>query len=745
MHHPSSPNEALPGVIVEPQERARRQQALLAKGPAYKPRTRHKLKDGTAQFTNRLIFESSPYLLQHAHNPVNWFAWGDEAFAEAKRLDRPVFLSIGYATCHWCHVMEEESFEDLEIARYLNEHYIPIKVDREERPDVDAVYMAAVQVMTGSGGWPMSVWLNAERKPFFGGTYFPARDGDRGNPTGFLSLLRRFVNIWEKEKHRVDEAGDHLAEAIAEQLAAAPPADAPEAKVLDAAFDAYVARYDPHMGGIRTRHKFPSQLPIRFLLRHYRRTGKQQALDMATHTLDKMADGGMYDHVGGGFHRYSTDTRWLVPHFEKMLYDNALLTLAYLEGWQVTQSPRYAQIVREILRYVQRDMTAPFGAFYSATDADSLNPQGEREEGYFFTWTPAELSAELGLERAKIATALWGVTAQGNFEGRNILNTARPFAEVAKELGLSEAALAKEVEAIKLTLYNARKERPAPLLDDKILTSWNGLMISAYAQAGLALGEPGYVDAAAKAARFILQEMRDGDRLFRTYRNGHAKLKAYLDDYAFLIAGLLDLFEATSDPAWLQEAIALDAVLTAHYADKNDGTFAGYFMTADDAEGLLVREKPAYDGAEPSGNSIQLLNLLRLDELTSDAKYAEQAQGTLKAFASTLNQQPVALSEMLLGLDFYTDRPKEIVVVAADRAAAAPLLKVLGRTFVPNRVLAVVAPSAVDTLAKLVPLVGEKIAQGGKPTAYVCENRVCKLPTTDPAVFEKQLRSVAKR
>ncbi len=715
--------------------------AWKVRGPDYKPRTRHVHPDGSPKYTNRLFLESSPYLRQHAHNPVNWYPWGEDAFATARKLGRPVLLSVGYSTCHWCHVMEEESFEDEEIARYLNEHYVAIKVDREERPDVDDIYMNAVQTLTGGGGWPMTVWLTPDRTPFYGGTYFPARDGERGSRTGFLTLLGKLSAVYHEQPDRVVEAATDLVRTVRQNLAPGARGDTlPDAQMLHAAAALYLGSFDSTHGGTRGAPKFPSNLPVRLLLRHHRRTGSESSLTMVTLTLENMAAGGVHDHVGGGFHRYSTDTRWLVPHFEKMLYDNALLVPAYLEGYQATGREDFAEVARRILRYVERDMTAPGGAFYSATDADSLAPSGHREEGWFFTWTPAEIEATLGAERARIVRAYYAVTEAGNFEGRSILHTPRPLEAVAAELGLSADRVRTVVDEVREALYAARARRPAPLRDEKILAAWNGLMISAHAQAALVLGQPAYAVRGERAADFILTHMRKGGRLLRSYKDGDARHSAYLDDYAFLIAGLLDLYEATGRPRWLREAIALDRVLDAHYEDKEAG---GFYLTSDDHEQLLVRQKPHRDGAEPSGNSIQTLNLLRLHEFTTEDGYRQRAARALQAFADFLRRAPTAFSELLLAVDYHLDTPKEIVIVTPrDRGEAGPFLERLGDAFLPNRIVAVVAEADLPAHAALVPLVQGKVARAGKTTAYVCEKRVCELPTSDPAVFAKQIARV---
>ena len=730
--------DSVPGdPAFDPEVRQRLAQALAARGAGYQPRTHHFHPDGSPKYTNRLILESSPYLLQHAHNPVNWYAWGDEAFEAARRMGRPVLLSIGYSTCHWCHVMEEESFEDEEIAGYMNANYIAIKVDREERPDIDAIYMSAVQMLTGRGGWPMTTWLTPDREPFFGGTYFPARDGDRGARTGFLTLLRQLKQTYDEQPDQVARRALETTKKIQLRMQPASHGALPRLDVVTAAVKGYQRNFDSTHGGLARAPKFPSSLPVRLLLRQYRRTGDQAVLDMATLTLEKMAAGGMYDHVGGGFHRYSTDARWLVPHFEKMLYDNALLTVAYLEGHQLTGRDDFARVAEHVLRYVGREMTSPDGGFYSATDADSLNPEGEMEEGWFFTWTPAEIEAVLGPENARLFRAYYGVTARGNFEDRNILHVTRPVDEVARQLQLPGERLRSSLAAAREKLYQARLKRPAPLRDDKILTAWNGLMISAFAQAGFVLDEPEFIAQARRAASFVLNRLREDGRLLRSFKDGQARHNAYLDDYAFLIAGLLDLYEATSEFSWLTEAITLQTTLDEHYQDNAGG---GYFMTSNDHEALLARQKPSRDGAEPSGNSVALMNLVRLHEFTLDDRYRVQVEKLFRAFAQTISGS----SEMLLALDFYLDTPKEVVIVtAADRREAEPFLAVLRRSYLPNKVLAVVAEgSDLATQSTVIPLVRNKIASKGKTTAYVCERGVCKLPTTDVSVFAEQLQVV---
>jgi uncharacterized protein YyaL (SSP411 family) len=718
--------------------------ALAAKGPAYVPRTHHLVGEGGRQpkYTNRLILEPSPYLLQHAHNPVDWRPWGDEAFAEAKRLHRPVFLSVGYSTCHWCHVMEGESFEDEEIARFMNEHYICIKVDREERPDIDAIYMSAVQALTQSGGWPMSVWLTPGREPFFGGTYFPPRDGARGAGHGFLSILRELSDTYAKDGDRVTRAARSLADAVRKDMEPAHAGGAqPGPAVIAETVDYFKRAFDNVEGGLRRAPKFPSNVPIRLLLRAHRRTGDAQTLEMATLTLSKMAGGGMYDQLGGGFHRYSTDARWLVPHFEKMLYDNALLAVAYTEAAQVTGRADFARVARETLDYVQREMTTPDGAFYSATDADS-----EGEEGKFFVWSQQEIEHVLGAgpETARFLR-YYGVTAGGNFEGANILNAAHP--DEAEWAALAPA---------RQKLYDVRARRVPPLRDDKVLAAWNGLMISGFAVAGRVLDEPRYVAAATRAATFVLDRMRISGRtplpatpaavggalngrLARSFKDGRPGPAGFLDDYAFVVAGLLDLYEAGFDRRFLEAAVALADETERLFADPTNG---GWFMTAGDHETLLAREKPAYDGAEPSGTSVALANALRLSTYTTDDKWRQRAERAFAAVGVVLTSRPMAMTEALLALDWATDGAREIAIVlprGGGPQSAAPLLAALRKQFAPNVVRAVVAEEDVAALAKVAPFVEGKVATGGKATAYVCERGACQLPTHDPSALAAQL------
>ncbi len=705
-------------------------------GDDYRPRTRHLDDQGRAIYTNRLFLESSPYLLQHAHNPVDWYPWGDEAFDTARRLDRPVLLSVGYSTCHWCHVMEEESFEDVEIARYINDNYIAVKVDREERPDVDAIYMSAVQVITGRGGWPMTVWLTPDRKPFYGGTYFPARDGDRGSPVGFLTMLKKIRESYDGKRDLVAQSAGELVRAVAQMLSPAAGGRLPPDGVMDRAVSSSKNRFDAVNGGIAGAPKFPSSLPIRLLLRHHRRSGDVDSLNMALLTLEKMAAGGMNDQVGGGFHRYSTDAGWLIPHFEKMLYDNALLVPAYIEGWQASGNPRFRQVAINTLDYVSREMTSSDGAFFSATDADSLTPSGHREEGWFFTWTLEELNDALGADDARTAGTVYGADARGNFEGRNILFLPRELDQLAGDLGLSARQLASEVGRINAALYAHRQQRPAPLRDDKVLAAWNGLMISAFARAGFALDSAAYLDRASRAADFILTHMLVAGRLKRSFKDDAAAGNGFLDDHAFFTAALLDLFEATADLRWLDRAVELDQTLADQFDDPENG---GFFMTADDHEALIAREKPVLDGALPSGNAVALMNLLRLNALTLEPSYLKRAEKGFSAFSTIMEANPSAFGEMLLALEDFLHPPHQVIVVIPAGGDAASFTDRLRRAFLPGSLVMIVSESNAAKLARRSPLFREKPAAGGRATAYACQNGACQLPVTTPDALMQQL------
>ena len=703
--------------------------ALSARPRHWRPRTRH-IDDEGPLFTNRLALETSPYLQQHAHNPVNWQPWGEAAFDEARALDRPVFLSIGYATCHWCHVMEEESFEDVDIATYVNEHFVAIKVDREERPDVDAIYMAAVQAMTGHGGWPMTIFMDHARVPFFGGTYFPPVDGARGARRGFASILRLLDEAWREKRDDIVAGREEVRRTIVSMLAAGRPSDVDDAAVLDAAVRFYKRRYDPVHGGLDVTQKFPSSLPVRLLMQHGALADDDDARGMAKTTLDAMARGGIHDHVAGGFHRYSVDPEWCVPHFEKMLYDNALLLDAFVDGHVAFDAPLFRAAANGIVAWVAREMTADDGTFFSAMDADSLSPSGEREEGAFCTWTPDELIAELGHELGARFADVYGVTARGNFEGRTVLTLTR--ANVS-------AALDDEMARARAALLVARSERPPPLTDDKRLIAWNGLMIAALARGGRLLEEPAWIAMAARAADALFTHAERRGRLFRVLsRSGgedRTKLDALLDDHAHLCRASLELFFATMDPTHLARARALDEEIARRFEDREHG---GFFATPDDGETLLVREKPAHDGAEPSGASVHARTLLSLAALTGEHAYAERAHRAIRAMGETLARAPHAMGELLLALSARRAGVKEVVLVGDDEDDLRAFTRVLSRVPHPHVTVRATRASA-NALARepaLRALLAGRLPDpsgsraSGPAIAYVCEDGVCALPST---------------
>ncbi len=689
--------------------------------------------------TNRLIHEKSPYLLQHAHNPVDWYPWGEEAFAKARAEDKPIFLSIGYSTCHWCHVMERESFENEDIAALLNSFFVPIKVDREERPDVDQVYMQAVQLMTGQGGWPLSAFLSPEGRPFWGGTYFPP-DERYGRP-GFRRILLALSEAWRTRRDEVLDSAEKLTGHLEEQgraLAAGAGTGLGPA-VLERGVEQSAATFDSVYGGFGSAPKFPRSHALSFLLVSHARSGDPEVLRMVEVTLDRMARGGMFDHLGGGFHRYSTDARWLVPHFEKMLYDQALLARTYLEAYQVTGKEEYAAVAREIFTYALRDLCSPSGAFYSAEDADS-----EGEEGKFYVWTPDEIEGVLGKEEGGLFSAVYGVSGEGNFEhGQSILHLPRPLATVAAERGISLAELRTRLDPARAELLAARNGRVRPHLDDKILTDWNGLMIGALALGGRVLGEPAYVTAAERAAAFIDGELlRSDGRLLKRYRDGEAAIPAYLDDYAFLAFGLLDLYAATFDPLYLERARDLGREMIRLFADENGG---GLYFTASDGEALLVRTKEVYDGAVPSGNAIAALVLLRLGALTADPELERQGRAIIEAFSGVIEKSPQAFPQMLVALDFALG-PSAEVVLAGDPAGRTlgEMRAALDRRFLPQVVVAMhPGGEAGARLEAVAPFLAAYDAKGGHPAAYVCRNHACELPVHEAGEMLAQLERAA--
>ncbi len=691
---------------------------------------------------NNLINEKSPYLLQHAHNPVDWHAWSDDTFELARQQNKPVFLSIGYATCHWCHVMEKESFEDETAARHLNDTFICIKVDREERPDIDAVYMAVCQMLTGSGGWPLNLFLTPDKKPFFAATYIPKNN--RHGQAGLIELCEQVKKLWHSQMDKVENSASSIAAGLDRAFSYA-SAKEPGESLLDHAYEATWQNFDSKHGGFEGAPKFPTPHRLLFLLRCYHRSGEAKALSMVEKTLTAMRLGGIWDHVGFGFHRYATDTHWLLPHFEKMLYDQALIAQTYLETYQVTQNPFYAQTAEEIFTYVLRDMTSPEGAFYSAEDADS-----EGEEGKFYVWHIEAFQKVLNAEDATKWGRIFNLQPDGNFEdeatrqktGANILHLDRPLTEWAKELNLASEALDEQWDQIRQKLYAAREKRIHPLKDDKILVDWNGLMIAALSQGARVLDRPEYAAAAEKSAQFILTRMQaDDDRLFHRFREGELAVEAQAADYAFLIHGLLNLYQATFNLSYAEKAAALQEKMLADFWDPDKG---GFYSTANEGEALPVRPKELYDGAMPSANSVSLLNLLWLSRLTGDPQWDTKAQEQMRAFSGTVKAQPTAFTYFLLGVDFAL-RPGQEVVITGDpnKTDAQQMLAALNLNFAPHKVALVKSDQNAERLAKFAGFTdGLELAQG-KATAHICKGFACKEPTSD--VQEMVDRLVGKK
>jgi len=685
---------------------------------------------GSEAKPNRLIHEKSPYLLQHAYNPVDWYAWGDEAFEKARKEDKPIFLSIGYSTCHWCHVMEHESFEDAEVARLMNEAFVSIKVDREERPDLDHVYMTVCQMMTGAGGWPLNVILTPDKRPFFAGTYFPKES--RFGRLGMMDLAPRIEELWRTQREEVLQSASKVMLAL-RQVPDSSPGQVPGREVLDSAYQQLTERFDPAQGGFSQAPKFPTPHNMLFLLRYWKRTGEPRALEMVEKTLQAMRSGGIYDHVGFGFHRYSTDAEWLVPHFEKMLYDQAMLAMAYTEAYQATGKPEYAKTGQEIFTYVLRDMTAPNGGFYSAEDADS-----EGVEGKFYVWKLEEIDRVLESDEANLVKRVYNVRPLGNFEeeasgrltGANILHLKRSLFDVASELRLSPQELEDRLDRARRKLFDEREKRVHPHKDDKILTDWNGLMIAALSKGAQAFDKPEYLSAAGRAADFILKTMRGPDgRLLHRFRDGDAGLPAHVDDYSFLIWGLLELYEAGFDVGYLQNALAINNDFVGHFWDSDGG---GFYFTADDAEALLVRKKEIYDGATPSGNSVAALNLLRLARITANADLDQKTEIIARAFSGNIREFPSAYTQMLIALEFALGPSYEVVI--AGRAGAddtLAMLRELRRAFVPNKVV-LMRPMDEDppAIAGIAGYTAKQVSLDSKATAYVCANYQCESPTT---------------
>ncbi len=676
----------------------------------------------THTHTNRLIRETSPYLLQHAHNPVDWYPWGPEAFERAKREDKPVFLSIGYSTCHWCHVMERESFEDKDTAQLLNRDFVSVKVDREQRPDVDETYMKAVQMITGSGGWPLSVFLTPDGEPFYGGTYFPPRAG-LGRPS-FTQVLQSVAEAWRDKREQLLQSAQELTGAL-HGLAEPGAEHALSLSVLDNAFGVLSGYFDKTHGGFGHAPKFPQPSTLTLLLNYWRRTGSQETLEMVEKTLDAMTRGGIHDHLGGGFHRYSTDAQWLVPHFEKMLYDQALLSRTYVQTYQVTKDPAYAGAARDIFRYVLRDMRDPDGGFYAAEDADS-----EGREGAFYVWRREEIERVLPAEQAEVFCRYYGVTDKGNFEeGENVLHVAASIEQLSAEFGRNPEEIKTDLAEARKRLLDRRNGRPRPHRDDKIITAWNGLMISSLAYGGAALGELEYVQAARSAAAFIVNSLYEDGRLMRFFRAGRAMDKGFLEDYAFLILGLIDLYEASFDVGWLREARALADQMISLFAHEAEG---GFFLTGHDAEQLITRDKPGYDGAVPSGNSAAALALLKLGRVFMESRFTEEAQRILRRFSGEMAGSPSSLTFMLLALDCQLGPTQEIVIAGINSPAESQeLIREVKQHFLPNAV--VLFRGAGDEgmpLVHEVPFAADLAPIHGRTAVYVCANYACRKPVT---------------
>jgi len=678
--------------------------------------------------TNRLIKETSPYLLQHAHNPVEWNPWGEEAFAEAKRENKPVLLSIGYSACHWCHVMEHESFENEDIAALMNENFVNIKVDREERPDLDQIYMNAVQMMTHHGGWPMTVFLTPDGVPFYGGTYFPPED--RHNMPGFPRVLIALADAYRERPDEIAETAKSIRSELARLNAARESDEVLTTSLLDTAYRGIVRTYDPNNGGFGGAPKFPPSMVLEFLLRTYHRLGTPEALQIVSHTCRKMAEGGIYDQLGGGFHRYATDSKWLVPHFEKMLYDNALLSRLYVRHYQLTLDESSRRIAEGVFDYVVREMTNSDGGFYSTQDADS-----EGEEGKFFVWSQSEIEAVLG-DDAELFSAHYNVTTGGNFEGHNILNVTRSLDEVASSRGMTAAALGDVLARSREKLFAVREKRVKPDRDEKVLTAWNGMMLASFAEAGAVFDREDYITVARNNARFVLRHLRKDGLLLRTYKEGVAKLNGYLEDYAFLIDGLLNLYEATGELEWLEESISLTDKMVEEFWDDEDG---GFFFTGKSHETLIVRAKDYFDNATPSGNSVAAEVLLRLALLTDNADYRRRATTLLRLVAETLKRYPSGFGRALCALDFHLSTPKEIVVARGSSATGSKELEgVIWKRYLPNKVVVAFDP-AERGAAEILPMLRDRKSLNGLATAYVCENYTCKQPVTDPKELAEQL------
>ena len=673
--------------------------------------------------TNALVHETSPYLLQHAHNPVDWFPWSEEALSKAQQEDKPILLSIGYSACHWCHVMEHESFENEDTAAIMNQHFVSIKVDREERPDLDSIYMSAVQMMTGHGGWPMTVFLSPDRVPFYGGTYFPPED--RHGMPGFPRLLLGVAQTYKEKRDEISRNASKIVQELQQSNRFDSTGDDPSTQALDIAVQRLLSSYDSQHGGFGGAPKFPPSMALSFLLRSHHRTPRKEILEPVEQTLKQMACGGLYDQLGGGFHRYSVDAVWLVPHFEKMLYDNALLSRIYLDAFLVTGENFYRRVAEETLDYVVREMTSPEGGFYSAQDADS-----EGEEGKFFVWTPEQIGAVLGETDSPLFCQYFDVTPEGNFEGKNILHVPRQPDLVARINKMDEQTVASVIERGKQLLFEAREARIKPARDEKILTAWNGLMLRSFAEAANVLDRPDYRKVARDNAQFLLSKLRQKDRLLRTYRDGEAKLGAYLEDHAFLMEALLSLYEATFESKWIHEAEELARTMVSKFWDEQN---KGFYFTASDHEPLISRPKEFFDNAIPSGNSVACSALLRLSRLTMNDRWRDYVRPVLQMMLAPMTEHPSAFSHLLCALDFYLAAPREIAVIGnSEDPRTRVVLREVQSRYLPNTVVAC-------GIASSTALLQNREQVGEDPTVYLCENYTCKLPITDLAELKSHL------
>ena len=678
---------------------------------------------------NRLATETSPYLLQHKDNPVDWYPWGPEALERAKRENKPMLVSIGYSACHWCHVMEHESFEDPVLAAKMNALFVNIKVDREERPDLDSLYMSAVQAMTGHGGWPLNVFLTPDGVPFYGGTYFPPED--RQGLASFSKVLDAVAEAYDERREAVEENAEKLREFLERTSRATPRPDDVRPDLPEQAVAALSRSFDERNGGFGGAPKFPQPAIVEFLLRHYRRTRDDRAAGIARLTLNRMANGGIYDQVGGGFHRYAVDAIWLVPHFEKMLYDNAQLARLYLDAARAFDDPLYRRIALETLEYVAREMTSPDGGFFATQDADS-----EGEEGKFYVWTPDELEAALGAEDAALVGRYYGVTPGGNFEGKTILHVPRPAEAVADAAGVPVDQVLATVATARPKLYAAREQRVHPGRDEKVITAWNGLMLRAFAEGSRVLDRPDFREIAERNATFVLATLRRDGRLLRTYKDGQAKLNGYLEDYAFLIDGLIALYGATLDRRWIDEALNLTETMIAEFADEEG---VGFYDTGIGHETLVARPRDLQDGATPAGNSVAADVLLRLGAMTGNEDYTRRAYRILAALARPMAEQPLGFGRVLSALDFYLGTPKEVALAGSrDDPALAALAAAVYRRYEPNALLGLADP-ADPSLAERFPFLAHRPPRDGKATAYVCERYACLPPVTNPADLLTQL------